>query len=128
MRGIPALAFIMLAAAFLPKARSKKTFKWGGGDYREVIHRQRARRASTATSLRSRGPRFGKGTPSGFVTRPDISFNLNPVVKGVKPAAWAAVEVGVAPNPASLRSIAAGIGTTIDRIAPLIFICQDAWQ
>jgi hypothetical protein len=42
-------------------------------------------------------------------------------------AEWAAVEAGTAPNPTSLRSIAAGIGTTIDRIAPLIFICQDAW-
>ena len=86
-RGIPALAFIMLAAAFLPKARSKKTFKRGGGDFREVIHRERARRASTATSLRSLCPHFGKGTPPVFVTRSNVSFNLNPVVKGVKPAA-----------------------------------------
>ena len=86
-RGIPALAFIMLSTGFLPKARSKKTLKWKGGDFREVIHHQCARMASTATSLRSRCPHFGKGTPSGFVTRPNVSFNLNPVVKGVKPAA-----------------------------------------
>ena len=46
---------------------------------------------------------------------------------GMEAAYWAAVEAGSAPNPTCLRSIAAGIGTTIDRIAPLIFICQDAW-
>ncbi len=50
------------------------------------------------------------------------------VVAGMEAAAWASVEAGVAPNPAFLHSIAAGIGTTIDRIAPLIFSCQDAWQ
>jgi len=49
-------------------------------------------------------------------------------VAGMEAAAWAAVEAGIVPNPASLRSIAAGIGTTIYQIAPLIFICQDAWQ
>ena len=86
-RGIPALASIMFGTGLQPKARSKKTFKRGGGDFREVIHRERARRASTATSLRSLCPHFGKGTPPVFVTRPNVSFNLNPVVKGVKPAA-----------------------------------------
>lgn len=50
------------------------------------------------------------------------------VVAGMEAAPWASVEVAAVPNPAVLRSIAAGIGTTIDRIAPLIFICQDAWQ
>jgi 2-keto-3-deoxy-galactonokinase len=47
---------------------------------------------------------------------------------GMEAAAWAAVEAGIVPNPASLRSIATGIGATIYQIAPLIFICQDAWQ
>jgi transcriptional regulator with XRE-family HTH domain len=49
------------------------------------------------------------------------------VVAGIETAEWAAIEAGSAPNPNSLRSIAAGVGSTIDRIAPLIFICQDAW-
>lgn len=46
---------------------------------------------------------------------------------GMAAADWAAIEAGSAPNPTCLRSIAVGIGTTIKQIAPLIFICQDAW-
>jgi len=56
-----------------------------------------------------------------------LSIEEAAAVAGMEAAEWAAVEAGTAPNPTSLRSIAAGIGTTIDRIAPLIFICQDAW-
>ncbi len=48
-------------------------------------------------------------------------------VAGMEAVEWAAVEAGSAPNPTCLRSIAAGVGTTINQIAPLIFICQDAW-
>jgi hypothetical protein len=48
-------------------------------------------------------------------------------VAGMEITEWAAVEAGSAPNPMFLRSIASGVGSTIDRIAPLIYICQDAW-
>jgi hypothetical protein len=57
-----------------------------------------------------------------------LSIGEASAVAGMEAAVWTAVEAGAAPDPTSLRSIAAGIGTTINQIAPLIFICQDAWS
>jgi len=42
---------------------------------------------------------------------------------------WAAIEAGYIPaDPDRLRSMADALGISFDQLAPLVLICQGAWQ
>jgi ribosome-binding protein aMBF1 (putative translation factor) len=48
---------------------------------------------------------------------------------GMEPSVWAAVEDGeIVVDPAWLRPMADSLGIRFDQLAPLVCICQGAWQ